>query len=104
MRRIRVGDDVVVISGNDAGKRGKVTRVLTEQGKVVVEGVKKVKRHLKTAPERPGGIVEMDAPIAACKVMLVDPNSGKATRVHTEVRDGKKVRVAKSGAVIASQE
>jgi large subunit ribosomal protein L24 len=104
MSRIRVGDEVVVISGNDKSKRGKVTRVLSQRGKVVVEGVNKVKRHLKTAPERPGGIVEMDAPIAACKVMIVDPSTGKATRVHTEVRDGKKVRVAKSGAVIASQE
>jgi len=104
MQRIRVGDEVVVISGNEKSKRGKVTRVLLDRDRVVIEGVNQVKRHIKAAPERPGGIVEMEAPIAASKVMLVDPETGKPTRVHIEVRDGKKVRVAKSGAVIANQE
>ncbi len=104
MQRIRVGDEVVVISGNDRSKRGKVTRVLRDRGRVVVEGVNQVKRHVKAGPERPGGIVEMEAPIAASKVMLVDPETGKRTRVRIEEKDGKRVRVAKSGAVIASQE
>lgn len=104
MQRVRVGDEVVVISGNDKSKRGKVTRVLREREMVIVEGVNQVKRHVKTAPERPGGIVEMEAPIRACKVMLVDPETSRPTRAHCEVRDGKKVRVAKSGAVIAPKE
>ena len=68
------------------------------------EGVNQVKRHVKAAPERPGGIVEMEAPIHASKVMLIDPETSQRTRARTEVRDGKKVRVAKSGAVIANQE
>jgi len=102
MRRIRVGDEVVVIRGNDKSKRGKVTRVLWDRDMVVVEGVNQVKRHVRSAPERPGGIVEMEAPIHASKVMLVDPETGKRTRVRFQEQEGSKVRVAKSGAVIAA--
>lgn len=101
MQRLKVGDQVVVISGEDKGKRGKVTRVLKEQNRVVVEGVKLVKRHLRQTPQRPGGILEMEAPIAASKVMLVDPETDKPTRVrHQKDGEGKKVRAGKSGATI----
>jgi large subunit ribosomal protein L24 len=100
MRRLRVGDEVVVIRGNDAGKRGKVTRVLAEQGKVVVEGVNSVKRHIRATPQRPGGILEVEAPLFQSKVMPIDPEGGKRTRVKIKIEDGQKRRVAKSGAVL----
>ncbi len=104
MRRLRTGDQVVVISGEDKGKRGKVTRVLADRGLVVVEGVNSVKRHIKQTAQRPGGILEVEAPIAQSKVMLVDPQSGKPTRVKFKVEDGKKSRVAKTGAAILVEE
>jgi len=101
MRRLQVGDEVAVISGNQKGARGKITRVLPEREAVVVEGVRVVKRHLKATPQRAGGILEVEAPIHWSKVMPIDPETGKRTRVRYEVRDGQKVRVAKSGAVLA---
>jgi large subunit ribosomal protein L24 len=73
--------------------------VLAETDKVVVEGINVVKRHMRATQQRPGGILEVEAPLHASKVMLVDPETNKPTRVHVEERDGKKVRVAKSGAV-----
>jgi large subunit ribosomal protein L24 len=100
MQRISVGDEVIVLSGNEKGKRGKVTRVLKERGAVLIEGVNQVKRHLKATPQRGGGILEVEAPIALSKVMPIDPTSGKGTRVKYRVKDDKKVRVGKSGADI----
>jgi large subunit ribosomal protein L24 len=97
MQRVSVGDEVIVISGNEKGKRGKVTRVLKERGAVLVEGVNQVKRHLKATPQRGGGILEVEAPIALGKVMPIDPTSGKGTRVKYAVKDEKKVRLGKSG-------
>ena len=104
MRRIRTGDTVVVMSGEDKGKRGKVTRVLPERDLVVVEGVNSVKRHIKPSANRPGGILEVEAPLSASKLMLADPNGGKPTRVKFKTENGKKVRVAKSGVVIPVEE
>jgi large subunit ribosomal protein L24 len=103
MQRITVGDQVVVISGEHKGKRGKVTRVLRERDAVVIEGINVVKRHLRATPQRGGGILEVEAPLHASKVMLVDAETGKPTRVRYEVRDGKKVRIGKSGAIITAQ-
>ena len=97
MQRVSVGDEVLVISGNEKGKRGKVTRVLKERGAVLVEGINQVKRHLKATPQRGGGILEVEAPIALSKVMPIDPTSGKGTRVKYAVKDGKKVRRGKGG-------
>ena len=62
MERIKKGDTVVVIRGNDKGKKGKVTRVMPRDGKVVIEGVNMIKKHLKPQPDRPGGILEVEAP------------------------------------------
>jgi len=104
MQRLRKGDEVIVVSGNDKGKRGKVLRVLGERNAVVVEGIRKVKRHVKSQPQRPGGIIEVEAPINASNVMPIDPQTGKATRVKYKVEDGKKVRVAKSGTALTVQE
>jgi large subunit ribosomal protein L24 len=98
--RIHKGDNVVVISGKDKGKTGKVKLVLREQDQVVVEGINLVKRHTRPTPRNPsGGIVEREQPIHACKVMPVDPKTGKGTRVRIKALEGgKKIRIAaKSG-------
>jgi large subunit ribosomal protein L24 len=97
--RIRKGDLVVVLSGKDKGKTGKVARVLVEDDKVVVEGINLIKRHMRPTPKAPqGGILEREAPLYASKVMPVDPKTGKGTRVRFRVDGDKKVRIAvKSG-------
>ncbi len=98
--RIRKGDNVIVISGKDKGKTGKVMRVISEDDRVIVAGVNLVKRHSRPTPRNPsGGILEREQPLHACKVMPVDPKTGKGTRVRfKELDGGKKVRIAaKSG-------
>jgi large subunit ribosomal protein L24 len=103
MERLQRGDLVRVTRGNDKGKQGRVKRVIAETGKVVVEGVNLVKRHTKATAQRAGGILEIEAPLQASNVMPIDPQTGKPTRVRVKVQDGKKVRVAKSGAEIVAQ-
>ena len=102
MERLKVGDLVQVISGKDRGKQGRITRLLLDDGKVIVEGVNVVTRHQRPTPRnQEGGKITKEAPIHACKVMPVDPATGKATRVRVQVgEDGKKQRVAKSGTPI----
>lgn len=102
MRRLMTGDSVVVTGGAHRGKTGKVKKVIVSTDRVVIEGVNVRKRHIRPTPQRPGGILEQEAPIHISNVMPVDPETGKPTRVHFEERDGKKVRVAKSGAVLPS--
>jgi large subunit ribosomal protein L24 len=104
MIRLKVGDEVVVIRGEDKSKRGKITRVLPQKNAVVVEGINVVKRHIRATPQRPGGILEVEAPIDASKVMPIDPGTGKRTRVKVKIVDNKKERVAKSGATIVASE
>ena len=103
LARIRKGDTVVVISGKDKGKTGKVVRLYPDYDRVVVEGINVVKRHTKPSQtNREGGIIEKEAPIHVSKVMPVDPETGKGTRVKTRIEsDGSKTRVAvKSGKAI----
>jgi large subunit ribosomal protein L24 len=97
--RINQGDTVMVITGRDKGKTGKVLHILADKGRVVVEGVNRVWKHVKPSQRSPqGGRIQKDAPIQASNVMPVDPSTGKPTRVKFEQRDGKKHRVAiKSG-------
>jgi large subunit ribosomal protein L24 len=105
VQRIQKGDTVVVISGKDKGKTGKVMRLLKEDDKVLVEGINLVKRHMRPNPRmQQGGILEREQPMHACKVMLVDPKTGKGTRVRVKTDDkGVKIRVAaKSGEDIPS--
>ena len=93
--KLKTGDKVVVVSGSNKGKEGKITKILGE--KVVVEGVNIVKKHLKPKNNNgTGEIVEMEAPIHASNVMLVDPKTKKPTKVKVE-RDskGKKIRISK---------
>ena len=101
---VKKGDEVVVLSGKDKGKQGKVITALPKKGKVIVEGVNKVKRHTKPNVKAPqGGILTKEAPMHACKVMLVCPACKKATRVaHKEV-NGKNVRVCKKCGEVIDQ-
>jgi large subunit ribosomal protein L24 len=94
--RIKQGDQVRVITGDHKGSEGKVVRVLRDENKAIVEGVNTVSKHEKPSARNPqGGIVEKEAPIHLSNLSLIDPKSGDATRVGYEIRDGKKVRVAK---------
>ncbi len=93
---IKTGDTVVVISGKDKGKEGKIQKAFPATGKIIVEGVAMVKRHQKPRGQgMPGGIIDKEAAIPACKVMLVCPMCKKATRLaHTFIeKDGKQVKV-----------
>src|SRR3972149_2100231 len=92
--RIRQNDTVEVVSGRDAGKRGKVQQVLVRQDRVLVEGLNIVKRHQKpTATMRQAGVIQKGAPLPLAKVMLVCPRCNKAARVgHRFLEDGRKVR------------
>ena len=99
--KVKKGDQVVVLSGDDKGKTGEILKAMPKEGKVVVAGVNLVKRHTKPSQTTPGGIVTKEAPIHVSNVALVDAKSGKATKVGYKTVDGKKVRVArKSGEVI----
>ena len=95
--RIRKGDTVLVISGAARGRRGEVLRVLPKENRAVVQGVNVVKRHTKpTGMGRPGGIVEVEAPLHLSNLKLIDPKTDKPTRVGFRIEGGQKVRVAKA--------
>ena len=84
--KIRKNDNVVVISGNDRGKTGKVLKVFPSISKVIVEGINLRKRHTKPSQKQPqGGIIEKEAPIHASNVMLVDPKTNEATRLGAQI-------------------
>jgi large subunit ribosomal protein L24 len=98
MRKIRKGDDVVVITGKDKGRRGLVLRMLVD-GHLLVEGVNKVKKHMKPNPAKgvAGGIVEKEMPLDISNIALFNPATQKADRVGIKVlEDGRKVRYFKS--------
>lgn len=95
--KIRRDDEVIVLTGKDKGKRGKVTDVLST-GQLIVAGVNMVKKHQKPNPQLgiTGGIIDKEAPIQASNVAIFNPASGKADRVGFRIEDGKKVRFFKS--------
>ena len=100
---VKKGDTVVVISGKDKGKTGKVLSVFPKDKRVIVEGVNMVKKHQKPTPKmQQAGIIEMEAPIYASKVMIYDSKAKSGTRIrHKRLEDGKKVRVSvKTGEVL----
>lgn len=94
---VKKGDSVVVLSGKDKGKKGKVIEALPKKAKVVVEGVNKVKRHTKPTQQMPqGGIIVKEAPLHSAKVMLVCPACDKPTRIKkTALSNGKLARTCK---------
>ena len=94
--KIKKNDTVVILSGKDRGKQGKVLGTVPGEGKVVVEGCNMVTCHIKPRRQgEEGGIMKKEAPIYACKVMPVCPKCGKATRVGHSVKDGKNVRICR---------
>ena len=94
---IKKDDTVVVISGDDKGKQGKVIAAAPKEGKVIVEKVNVVKKHVKPRKMgEQGGIIEAEAALYACKVQLVCPKCGKPTRVGHVVENGKKMRACKN--------
>lgn len=100
---VKKDDNIIVISGKDKGKKGRVLAAYPKDNRVLVEGVNMVKKHSRPSQKNPqGGILNQEAPIHVSNVMVVDPKSGNATRVSYKVLDnGKKVRVAKkSGEVL----
>lgn len=99
MRKIKKGDDVVVIAGRDKGSRGTVARVMADGERLIVENVNMVKKHQKPNPltGQPGGIVEKEMPLHISNVGLYNPATGKADRVGIKtLEDGRKVRFFKS--------
>ena len=93
---VKKGDTVVVLSGKDKGKQGKIISAMPSKGMVVVEDVNKVKRHTKPSMKTPqGGILDKEMPLNACKVQLICPACNKATRIGHKNVDGKNVRVCK---------
>jgi len=100
--KIKKGDKVIVLAGKDKGRTGEVTKVVTETGRAYVSNINMVKRHTKPTQYDPGGIKEQEASLHLSNLAIVDPKSGKATRVGFKfLEDGKKVRFAKaSGEVI----
>ena len=103
MSKIRKGDDVVVLSGRDKGKRGTVLQII-ENSRILVDNVNVIKKHVKPNPNRgeTGGIIEKEAPIQISNVALFNPNSNKADRVgYKLLEDGRKVRVFRSDGEVA---
>ena len=99
--KIKTGDTVKVIAGEEKGKEGKVLRVDREKKRAIVEGLNLVKKHTKPNAQNPqGGIVEKEASIHISNLSLIDPKTKKATRVGFEVKDGKKVRISKKSNVV----
>ncbi len=94
---IKKGDTVIVLSGEDKGKTGKVLQVIVDKQRAIVEGVNIVTKSSKPTAKNPqGGFVKVEAPIHISNLSLVDPKSGKPTRIAIKVNaDGKKVRIAK---------
>ena len=94
--KVRVGDKVKILAGKDRGKEGKVLVTLKKKDKVVVEGINIVKKHNKPNGADGGTITEMEAPIHASNVMIIDPKTKKPTRIgHSTDKKGKKIRISK---------
>ena len=102
--KIRRFDQVIVVSGEDKGKKGKVLKVFPTSERVIVEGVNFIKRHSRARRGVQSGIIEREAPIHVSNVMLVDPASGERTRIgHHVLQDGKRQRIAKKSGEAAPE-
>ncbi len=100
--KVKKGDKVVVTTGRDKGKTGEILRVITDENRVLVQGVNMVKRHTRATQTTAGGIIEKEAPVHVSNVAHIDPKSNEPTRVGIRIlEDGRKVRFAKrSGEVL----
>ncbi|MFD1549886.1 50S ribosomal protein L24 [Levilactobacillus fuyuanensis] len=93
---IKTGDKVRVIAGKDKGKEGTVSKIFNAKNRVIVKGVNMIKKHQKASQTNPqGGIIDIEAPIHASNVMLIDPSNNEPTRLGVRVEDGHKVRFSK---------
>lgn len=93
---IKKGDNVIIRTGKDAGKKGKVLAVFADQNRVLVEGMNMKKRHVRARRTgEKGQMIDMAHPVSRSNVSLIDPKSGKATRIGSKEVNGKKVRIAK---------
>ena len=93
---LKVGDKVVVKTGSDKGKEGKIINIDRARNRVTVEGVHIVKKHQKGNGQESGGIIEVEASIDASNVAIIDPKTKKGTRIgHTTDKNGKKIRISK---------
>ena len=102
-RHIKSGDTVMIISGAEKGKTGKVLRILTADNKVIVEGLNRVWKHVRKDQRHPnGGRIQKEAPMAISKVLPLDPTTGKPTRVKFKTEGSSKQRVAKGGSVLST--
>ncbi len=93
--KVRKGDEIIVIAGKEKGKKGTITKVITDESRVVVSGLNMVKRHTKASKTSAGGIIEKEAPLHVSNVALIDSKSGKPTRVGYKFEGDSKVRVSK---------
>jgi large subunit ribosomal protein L24 len=102
MQKLKVNDEVVILAGNDKGKKGKVKNINFKTNRVHVEGVNMVKKAIRPTQESPnGGIIDIEKSVHISNVAVASPKDGSATRVRIENKDGKKVRVAiKCGSVL----
>lgn len=93
---IKKGDIVYVLAGDDRGKEGRVLKVLVQKQKAIVEGVNMVTKATKPSAQHPqGGLIKMEAPIAISNIALIDPKSGKPTRIGIRRENGKVIRISK---------
>jgi len=93
--KIRSGDKVVVLQGRDRGRQGKVKKILLSKRMVIVEGMNVVKKHVKARGSQPGGILEVEKPLFASKVMVICPHCQAPTRVSFRLQGDKKIRVCR---------
>ena len=94
--KIRKNDTVLVITGKDKGKTGKVIKAFPKENRIIVEGVNIQSRHEKARQEQPAQIVKAEGPIDASNVMYYDKKAGKGTRIGYKIENGKKVRISKA--------
>ncbi len=93
--KVKKGDEVIVITGKDKGKKGVITKVITDDARVIVGGVNMIKRHTKASKASAGGIVAREASIHVSNVSLIDAKSGKPTRVGYKFEGERKVRISR---------
>ena len=98
--KLKTGDTVVVITGKDRNKTGKITKVLVEKNRVVVEGINRVTKHVRKTKTKAGEKIQFEAAIHASNVMLIDPKTKKGTRIGISKENGKRVRIAKKSKTI----